>query len=222
MNVDTESESLDQYGANSGVEESPATRRNRLCAMAQLKASRWRSTLPTYVASRDELERITDAFRATLATEEALEPYIMPIYIFRLVFESEMIRAKTSNNFRVQHQAEQLFENTKVLISCFITGTWPMGTFIFAGDSVQNSLGKGLSPARRTTPVSLQHDADIERALRELGVDPLNLPTHQESGRPGLKSQVKAKLSNFTDASFDHAWKRARRRSKEAQMGGEI
>jgi hypothetical protein len=57
----------------------------------------------------------------------------------------------------------------------------------------------------------------IEAILQALGYDPLNIPPHKP-GDKGIKSEVRHHLDSselFTAASFDHAWKRVKKRERE-------
>jgi hypothetical protein len=63
-------------------------------------------------------------------------------------------------------------------------------------------------------------DAAIDAALRALGYDPLNIPPHKP-GVAGVKSKVHEHLNTdplFTIESFNHAWKRAKAREREAKQ----
>ncbi|WP_254616950.1 hypothetical protein [Burkholderia cepacia] len=64
-------------------------------------------------------------------------------------------------------------------------------------------------------PLQQQHqESEILRKIRDLGVDPKNLPK-QKPGKPGIKSAVRTKLP-FSEKVFDLAWERLRKNGEIA------
>lgn len=94
-------------------------------------------------------------------------------------------------------------------------------------DWIDWAIGKGFRPywkekwkprpVKRHVSKSSQQDDFLLHAIRDLGHDPENLP-RQRAGSLGVKSKVKKYCLNrpelMTESSFEHAWKRFRKRKK--------
>jgi hypothetical protein len=184
-------------------EEMDEEQRRRVSAIARLRAERTTESLPNHAEACEELSRLTQA-----VVEAPLQIYDHLTVLFTLlkVFERRRRAAEKKHDLGAEDAALSRIATVKRLIESWNTNR-PV------------ELNGQL--ARRRKPRYADQDDAIVEAIRSLGLDPLAPPAKEKRGKAGLKSKIKRivieDLTLFTDASFEHAWKRYRRSLQSAQ-----
>jgi len=206
----------------------PSTKelRTRKRGAAQLRAKRSSAPRPLYHEAVETLDHRLSQLREG---KVQLEDLLTELYLLLDVCEERARIKVTSATVNKVDKAAETVKIIKTLLASYIHGEMnysEVTRHLSKGDSEQEEIAhehethnKDGDTAHRALPTSRYQAQDqaIETALLELGYDPQNLPSYRTPGRSGLKSQVKNKVMSpeiFTEASFDHAWKRARQRGK--------
>jgi hypothetical protein len=189
--------------ANPDADRNPTekTRRERKLVIAHQKAQRYQGPELDYVQATRDWRRISENILSVDNVNELSHLYLLRTFFKRVVNGETRVKA--------QHQIERAEGIVSTIDECLHR--------IRRGDSDSPHP----QPSSQAISRSAAQDSAIVNALIKLGHDPKNPPHAGNTGRPGLRSEVRAMVmpegpnSTFSDSTFNKAWGRLRQRQKQ-------